>query len=349
LCYLGELAKARECAEELLSARTRSLAQGDLDILSALFTLALIRRNQGATSEAAALFGELLESGRKALDGPRGKRPDLAPARSIRRLQAFAEVICRNLRRPERSDAGPGTPGGPPRFDAPFRDVSPVADGKIEPDEYGDGDGFRYDFTSGKNPGCSFIFKDSTPATRESADLSVRMHAAHTRDALHLAFRVRDQFLVADAAAARVPWLNDSVQVFLDGDRVPNECSSLFPSSREGFQIVADVLGNRFGDCPDVGKTRWKVGTRRAEDGYIIEFEIPLDLIDTKDGPGFQAATTGSELRMNVAVNDIDQIGNRQTFYGMLWSEDPLSSPRFGGEDFWPVTLRLVPANAPAR
>jgi hypothetical protein len=33
----------------------------------------------------------------------------------------------------------------------------------------------------------------------------------------------------------------------------------------------------------------------------------------------------------------------------MLWSEDPLWSPVIGGEDFWPVALRLVPAVAPAR
>jgi hypothetical protein len=30
----------------------------------------------------------------------------------------------------------------------------------------------------------------------------------------------------------------------------------------------------------------------------------------------------------------------------MLWSEDRLWSPLMGGEDFWPVALRLVPAPA---
>jgi hypothetical protein len=28
----------------------------------------------------------------------------------------------------------------------------------------------------------------------------------------------------------------------------------------------------------------------------------------------------------------------------MLWAEDRLWSPLLGGEDFWPVALRLVPA-----
>jgi tetratricopeptide (TPR) repeat protein len=349
LCYLGELAKARESAEELLPARTRSLAQGHPGVLSTLLTLALIRRNQGATSEAAALFERLRVAGGQTLDAPRAQRLDPARTLRIQRLQAFAEVAGRNLRRPERSDAAPGTPGGPPRIDAPFQTVSPIADGRIEPGEYGDGDGFAYDFTTGKNPGRSFVFVESTPATKDPSDLSVRMHAAHTSDALYLAFRVRDQYLRTDSALARLPWLNDAVEVFLDGDRVANESQMFFPGNNEGFHLVADVLGNRFGDCPEVRNTRWKVGTGRTEDGYIIEFEIPLDLIDTQDGPGFQAAKTGSELRMNVAIDDYDQPDGNQQFYGILWSEDPLWSPTFGGEDFWPVALRLMPAAATVR
>src|SRR5262249_39793626 len=55
LCYLGELAKAGACAEELLAARPRRLAQGAPGVLDALLTLALIRRNQGAADEAIRL------------------------------------------------------------------------------------------------------------------------------------------------------------------------------------------------------------------------------------------------------------------------------------------------------
>ena len=91
------------------------------------------------------------------------------------------------------------------------------------------------------------------------------------------------------------------------------------------------------------------MGTARTGDGYVIEFEIPLDLIDTQDGPGMRPAATGSELRMNPAINDVDEAVNKQTFYGMLWAEDRLWSPTLGGEDFWPVALRLVPAPTPGR
>jgi hypothetical protein len=66
--------------------------------------------------------------------------------------------------------------------------------------------------------------------------------------------------------------------------------------------------------------------------------------IDTQDGPGFRPAATGSELRMNVAIADFDEANAKRPFHGMLWAEDRLWSPLIGGEDFWPVALRLVPA-----
>jgi hypothetical protein len=71
--------------------------------------------------------------------------------------------------------------------------------------------------------------------------------------------------------------------------------------------------------------------------------------IDTQNGPGFRAATTGSELWMNVGIDDLDEAVNKKTAYGLLWTEDPLNQPPFGGEDYWPVALRLVPAPAAAR
>jgi hypothetical protein len=52
---------------------------------------------------------------------------------------------------------------------------------------------------------------------------------------------------------------------------------------------------------------------------------------------------------MNVGINDIDEPINKQTSFGMLWAEDRLWSPAEGGEEFWPVALRLVPAPAPGR
>jgi serine/threonine protein kinase len=348
----GHWAEARSSAEELLAARTRTLGPEDLGTLIALWTLAKVCRYQGAAVDAAALLGQLRQTGREALEDSKRRRLDPDQTMSIRRMVAYADVVGRNLGRSERSDPPPGTPGGPPRIDAPFQARAPVTDGRIEPGEYGDGDGFAYDFTTDSNPGRSFLIDDATPArpTKNPSDLSVRMHSAHTGDALFLGFRVRDQYVRANPEAVQTPFLNDDVEVFLDGDRVPNDQTNLTGwGSREGFQLTVDSLGNRFTLASGVGRTRWKVGTSRVDDGYVIEFEIPLDLIDTQDGPEFRPAATGSELRMNVAINDSDEASGDQTFYGMLWAEDRLWSPAEGGEDFWPVALRLVPAPAPGR
>ena len=84
--------------------------------------------------------------------------------------------------------------------------VAPVADGRIDSGEYADGDGFAFDFATGRNPGRSYLLDETTRATKDPSDLSVRMHAAHTSKALYLSFRVRDQAVRADAVAARTPF-----------------------------------------------------------------------------------------------------------------------------------------------
>jgi serine/threonine protein kinase len=348
LHMLGNLAGAGSAAGELVEALSRKPGREDRLTLSALAYFAVIRRDQGESEEARTLLARLREDARRALNSTKTRRLGPDEVLYFRRLIAFAEIVSRNLSRPERSNAAPGTPGGPPRIDAPYRPEPPVADGRIGLGEYGDGAGFAFDFAADRNPGRSYLFDETTRATKDPADLSVRMHAAHSSTALFLAFRVRDQSVQADPVAAKAPFLNDGVELFLDGDRIPNDLTLVTTlGNLEGFQIIADALGHRFSPASIVGDTRWKVGTSRTEDGYIIEFEIPLDLIDTQDGPGFRPAATGSELRMNVGINDIDQAINKQTFYGMLWAEDRLWSPLLGGEDFWPVALRLVPAPAP--
>jgi hypothetical protein len=347
---LGDLAGARSLAAECVEVWTRKLGPEGPQTLTALADLAVLRRDQGESAEARMLLRRLHEDARRAVKSAQTKPLDAELALRLGWQVALAEVAGRNLGRPERSDAAPGTPGGPPRLDAAFRTVPPVADGRVEPGEYGDGNGFAFDFVDDHNPGRMYLFEENAPATKDPADLSVRMHAAHTASALFFAFQVRDQYVRADPLVARAPWKNDSVELFLDGDRMPNDfmAESNF-GNLEGFQIVADVLGNRFSGAPAVGERRWKVGTARTTEGYVIEFEIPLDLIDTQDGPGFRPAATGSDLRMNVAINDVDEAINKQTHEGMLWAEDRRLSPYWGAEDLWPVALRLVPAPKPDR
>ena len=81
----------------------------------------------------------------------------------------------------------------------------------------------------------------------------------------------------------------------------------------------------------------------RTADGYLVEFEIPLAVIDTRDGPEFLPAASGSELLVNFCITDNDAETSAQTDFGTFWAEDPHLTPYHGGEDFWTVSLRLVP------
>src|SRR5262249_12505953 len=141
-------------------------------------------------------------------------------------------------------------------------------------------------------------------------------------------------------------WLNDGVDVFINGDQVANDYGPGGPGGahysyfynreglREGFALTADAGGHQ--NIQMVGKgaftnADWKVGSSRTPDGYLIEFEIPLTLIDTRDGPEYVPATGGDQLRVNFGITDNDAAVSGQTDYGIFWAEDPALSPHLGG------------------
>jgi serine/threonine protein kinase/tetratricopeptide (TPR) repeat protein len=232
-------------------------------------------------------------------------------------------------------------------IEAPFRAASPVADGRIAPQEYGPG--IEATFNDDSNPGRLWAWGKSRSKTPD--DLSVQVHASYTDRSLFLAFRVRDQFVDAGDRDKDVnPVLNDCVDVFINGDQVANDMTPVCPAgglvgNREGFQLVADAGGHQWTATNAFANGDWKVGTSRTPDGYILEFEIPLALIDTRDGPEYMPAASGSELLLNFGIADVDDLLklNRQVDYAIFWAEDPAVSPFWGGEDFWTVSLRLVP------
>jgi serine/threonine protein kinase len=229
-------------------------------------------------------------------------------------------------------------------FDAPFRDTGPVADGRIDPGEYGPG--VEAAFDDAANPGWMYTWYQSR--SKRTDDLSIRVHTAYTRESLFFAFRVRDQFVDAGEEDAKIPWQNDSVEVYINADQVANDVMPLrmdlqLNSNREGFGLISDARGHQRTILTDFTNAEWKVGTSRTPDGYIVEFEIPLALIDTRDGPEYVPATSGSELRVNFGITDNDASVSNQTDYGIFWAEDPDLSPSLGGEDFWTVALRLLP------
>jgi hypothetical protein len=291
--------------------------------------LALLLREPGRFAEARPLLEETLAQAlrlRKELP----KRPDVEEVRGRAQfLLGRWPGLAPGLSPAERPPASF-------TIEAPFRAVSPVADGRIAPGEYGPG--VEATFDGDTNPGR--LWAGDKSRSKAPDDLSVRVHAAHTDRSLFLAFQVRDQFVDVSERYARTPWLNDFVDVFINGDHVANDIP---PGNREGFQLIADAGGHQQTIARDFTNRDWKVGTSRTADGYIIELEIPLALIDTRDGPEYAPATSGSELLVNFGFKDKDAAGSA---YGIFWAEDPALSPHFGGEEFWTVGLRLVPKPA---
>jgi hypothetical protein len=233
---------------------------------------------------------------------------------------------------------------------APLRTRSPVADGNIADGEYGPPLKVAYD--DDRNPGR---LVNMNPDGRQPGgtvpprDLSFELYAAHTTQSLFLAFRVTDDFVDDQPEAHDRTFFNDGVEVFFDGDRVPNDYVSLRSpqprSGREGFQLLADVRGRQQTISNDFSNSDWKVASARLSDGYILEFEIPLALIDTADGVLQVPAATGSFLWFNAAVTDNDSAIHGQQDYGPLWLAGPDESveaaPPAAGEKGWRVGLAL--------
>jgi serine/threonine protein kinase len=218
---------------------------------------------------------------------------------------------------------------------APLKAVTPVADGTVGADEYGPA--LDVNFVGDGNPGR--LWSRGTARSKALDDLSYRFAAAHTTSALFLAVEVRDQTLKVDETGKLPPSLGDLVHVHINGDQVAND---IVPPGRnysgEGFQLYANAVGNKGGFSTD----DWKVGTSRQPGGYVIEFEIPLRLIDVQDGLGETVAKTGDLLLINLSVEDVDTDGDARD-YGILWADDPSLLPWHSGESFWTVGLQLTP------
>jgi tetratricopeptide (TPR) repeat protein len=320
--------------------RPRLVPADDTFGLWARTRLALVLREHGRFAEARPLLEQA------AAEALRLREKVPKRDKTIEEARGIAQFL---LGRWSGRGPGSGPAQRPPAsfaIDAPFRATSPVADGRIDPGEYGPGIETRFDGDA--NPGRLWTFGKSRSKTPD--DLSVLVYTAYTDQSLFLAFRVRDQFVDADALDANALSLNDSVEVFIDGDQVANDLTPVWSTiplgNREGFQLVADAVGHRFASPTGLIRADWKVGTSRTTDGYIIEFEIPLALIDIRDGPESVPATGGRELRVNFGFTDNDARVHEQTDYGIFWAEDPDISPYLGGEDFWTVSLRLVPKPA---
>ncbi|QDV33163.1 tetratricopeptide repeat protein [Tautonia plasticadhaerens] len=344
----GDFEEGRAFADEVLERCRASLGSDDSDMLWYQNALALLYRNHGSADEARAILDEVIATARRRLESTGDTPTDPLLTQSLGMELARARAVLGKLHGPGKPDDPSGPPSVPVTIEAPYRPESPVADGTIGPEEYGPA--LDVSFDDDRNPGRMYRWLDPRGKARD--DLSFRIMAAYSDASLFLAVQVRDSFLVADPQALDPVQSNDHVEVFINGDLTANDHNfgpASPPSggadfgSREGFQLLADTAGNQYTGTPEFTNDDWTAGASTTEDGYVIEFEIPLDLIDTRDGPESAPAAPGALLLMNIAITDNDDVTNRQMSYAILWSEDPALSPYVGGEDTWPVGLHLVP------
>jgi Carbohydrate family 9 binding domain-like len=183
---------------------------------------------------------------------------------------------------------------------------------------------------------------DPTKSKRPD-DMSVEAYAAYTDVSLFLAFRVHDQFVDAQEVDREQPYLNDGVEVFIDGDRVANDFfhAQGKQGTAEGFQLIVDAAGHQYTSSSDFTNADWKAAAKRTSDGYVVEMEIPLALIDTKDGPGTAPPGPGSLLHFGMAVNDNDEETRRQASNAYIRTSGQSQSPYFGDENAWNFGIKL--------
>lgn len=247
---------------------------------------------------------------------------------------------------------------------AMYKRTPPRADGVLSKNEYGlpvamswsEGSTLAafqkhlLDPTQSQIPGDSStapIVEDPTQSKTPS-DLSLVVHAAYTSKSLFLAFQVRDQFVDADENDRKNPEYNDGVEVFLDGDRVPNDFISnpgngTVRGSSEGFQLLVNAAGHRKTIAADFGDADWKATAKPTADGYLVEMEIPLALIDIKDGAPYAPAASGSLINFALAITDNDAAVSRQTSYAYLRTSMQTESPWIGREGAWNFGIKLEP------
>jgi hypothetical protein len=243
-----------------------------------------------------------------------------------------------------------------PRLVAAYRRSAPVADGNLGANEYGAGT--RITWAEG-NTLAAFqnelysadgrTVRHDPTTSKAPADLSLTVYAAYTDTSLFFAFRVVDQFVDAQEEDAETPHQNDGVEVFIDGDRVVGDFGqgrgrdgkAFGFGSKEGFQLLVDAAGHRFTTATDFTNADWKAATRRTPDGYVVEIEVPLVLIDVKDGPTFQAAGPGDLLNFALAVTDNDAEVRQQTTYAYLRTPGANEPPWLGREPAWRFAVEL--------
>jgi len=172
------------------------------------------------------------------------------------------------------------------------------------------------------NIGLPFLFPPDSPA-----DSSFTIYTLYDDNNLYVAVDVVDDIVICDGP---VPYLDDDVEIMIDGDRQPGDvhmalvCGPNNPNcpnpvvNNEGFKLTTSACGETLTDPSNNPNIVWesKAGTRPH--GFVVEARIPLDSINTIDtswfsslfpGSGFRRPQPGDIIGFNVGVGDDDNGG----------------------------------------
>jgi hypothetical protein len=238
--------------------------------------------------------------------------------------------------------------GDRPILLAPYCATPPVADGIVREGEYGNAWYVDFMFTASSRFGGLAPGMRDPRQSRAPDDLSVRLRTAYSDKSLFLATQVRDQFVDDQEEVQGHPQWNDGIEIFIDGDRVSNDFAVKgggYVGSSEGFQLLADSAGHQATTSRDFTNNDWKAAAKRYNEGYVIEVEIPLSLIDVKDGPGKVAAGPGSLINLGLGITDNDVVDDYQRSYAFIRARPGFKPPIWGFEDSWTFGIKLAPAH----
>lgn len=118
--------------------------------------------------------------------------------------------------------------------------------------------------------------------------------------------------------------------------------------NNKGFQLIKSVDGRTYTEPsinPDL--EGWESAVARRPRGYVVEFNIPLDMINTHDTsiesggtPGFRRREPGDVIGFNVGMGDNDTggggyfgPGNRSNSY-IAWDGSSLNWVYYKEEDW---------------
>ena len=213
-------------------------------------------------------------------------------------------------------------------------DSPPVIDGVIEAAEWARASTWRITVDPNASDGIrgGAIGDGAANPPVDNNDLSFQVYVGYDDDNLYIAVRVTDDVIQTDSAEAGsangTTWMDDSVEVFIDGDNsnfATRDTSGTNPEVvGTGGQFVI-TANNAYREAeagnPGYGETAaWFAKTTVTATGYDAEYRISLKTIGSPK--------PGDVIGFSVAVNDDDDGGPAER--QVIWVGKPHTEASYG-------------------